>query len=63
MTYSLHTLNSSAAARDRDAPVRYGVSRFTHEIGLIVWAALLVLWLLALLSLLALPILAVMRSL
>ncbi|MBV5291915.1 MAG: DNA translocase FtsK 4TM domain-containing protein [Curvibacter lanceolatus] len=50
MTYSLHTLNSSAAARDRDAPVRYGVSRFTHEIGLIVWAALLVLWLLALLT-------------
>ena len=50
MTYSLHTLNSSAPARDRDAPVRYGVSRFTHEIGLIVWAALLVLWLLALLT-------------
>jgi len=50
MTYSLHTLNSSATARDRDAPVRYGVSRFTHEIGLIVWAALLVLWLLALLT-------------
>ena len=50
MTYSLHTLNSSAPARDREAPVRYGVSRFTHEIGLIIWAALLVLWLLALLT-------------
>ena len=50
MTYSLHTLNSSASARERDTPVRYGVSRFTHEIGLIVWAALLVLWLLALLT-------------
>lgn len=50
MTYSLHTLNSSTPARDRDAPVRYGVSRFTHEIGLIVWAALLLLWVLALLT-------------
>ncbi|MDD0840522.1 DNA translocase FtsK 4TM domain-containing protein [Curvibacter sp. HBC61] len=48
MTYSLHTLTSPATRRE--APPRSGVSRFTHEIGLILWAAVLALCLLALLS-------------
>ncbi|MBX3657228.1 MAG: DNA translocase FtsK 4TM domain-containing protein [Ramlibacter sp.] len=47
MTYSLNTLNASAA----DGPVpRTGVGRFAHEIALVLGLAALVFWLLALWS-------------
>jgi len=45
MTYSLDTLNNSGA---REAPPRGGVSRFAHEIALVLGAAALLFWLLAL---------------
>jgi S-DNA-T family DNA segregation ATPase FtsK/SpoIIIE len=45
MTYSLNTLNA-----DRDNASAPGVSRFTQEIGLVLGAAALAFWLLALLS-------------
>jgi S-DNA-T family DNA segregation ATPase FtsK/SpoIIIE len=48
MTYSLHTLTSSSPQREE--PPRYGVSRFAHEIGLIFWALVLALWVVALLT-------------
>jgi S-DNA-T family DNA segregation ATPase FtsK/SpoIIIE len=44
MTYSLNTLNSTAA----NAPERTGAGRFAHEIGLILGLLGLVFWLLAL---------------
>ncbi|WP_431150229.1 DNA translocase FtsK [Acidovorax facilis] len=47
MTYSLNTLNASAAAK---SPPRTGAARFGHEIGLMVGLLALVFWLLALLS-------------
>ena len=47
MTYSLNTLNASAAAK---SPPRTGAARFGHEIGLIVGLLALVFWLLALVS-------------
>ncbi|WP_426304873.1 DNA translocase FtsK [Acidovorax facilis] len=47
MTYSLNTLNASAAAK---SPPRMGAARFGHEIGLMVGLLALVFWLLALLS-------------
>lgn len=47
MTYSLNTLNASAAAK---SPPRTGAARFGHEIGLVVGLLALVFWLLALLS-------------
>ena len=47
MTYSLNTLNASAAAK---FPPRTGAARFGHEIGLLVGLLALVFWLLALIS-------------
>jgi len=47
MTYSLNTLNSSRSAATAE---RSGWQRFADEIGLIASLALLVFWLLALLS-------------
>lgn len=47
MTYSLNTLNASAAAK---SPPRTGAARFGHEIALIVGILALVFWLLALVS-------------
>ena len=47
MTYSLNTLNASAAAK---SPPRTGAARFGHEIGLLVGLLALVFWLLALVS-------------
>ncbi|WP_306554104.1 DNA translocase FtsK [Acidovorax sp.] len=47
MTYSLNTLNASAAAK---SPPRTGAARFGHEIALMVGLLALVFWLLALLS-------------
>jgi S-DNA-T family DNA segregation ATPase FtsK/SpoIIIE len=47
MTYSLNTLNASAAAK---SPPRTGAARFGHEIGLVLGLLALVFWLLALLS-------------
>jgi DNA segregation ATPase FtsK/SpoIIIE, S-DNA-T family len=47
MTYSLDTLNTPRAAM---APPRGGVGRFAHEIGLVLGAAGLLFWLLALLT-------------
>ena len=47
MTYSLNTLNASAAAK---SPPRTGAARFGHEIGLMVGLLALVFWLLALFS-------------
>jgi DNA segregation ATPase FtsK/SpoIIIE, S-DNA-T family len=47
MTYSLDTLNTSRAAM---APARGGVGRFAHEIGLVLGAAGLLFWLLALVT-------------
>ncbi|UCV00387.1 DNA translocase FtsK [Acidovorax radicis] len=47
MTYSLNTLNASAAAK---SPPRTGAARFGHEIGLVVGLLALVFWLLALVS-------------
>ncbi|HWI82569.1 DNA translocase FtsK 4TM domain-containing protein, partial [Ramlibacter sp.] len=47
MTYSLDTLNNTRAAA---APARGGVSRFAHEIGLVLGAAALLFWLLALIT-------------
>ena len=47
MTYSLNTLNASAAAK---SPPRTGAARFGHEIGLMVGLLALVFWLLALAS-------------
>ncbi|MDP3230101.1 MAG: DNA translocase FtsK 4TM domain-containing protein [Acidovorax sp.] len=47
MTYSLNTLNASAAAK---SPPRTGAARFGQEIGLIVGLLALVFWLLALVS-------------
>ena len=47
MTYSLNTLNASAAAK---SPPRTGAARFGHEISLIVGLLALVFWLLALVS-------------
>lgn len=47
MTYSLNTLNASAAAK---SPARTGAARFAHEIGLVLGLLALVFWLLALLS-------------
>ena len=46
MTYSLNTLNASAAAK---SPPRTGAARFGHEIALVVGLLALVFWLLALL--------------
>ena len=47
MTYSLNTLNASAAAK---SPPRTGAARFGHEIALVVGLLALVFWLLALVS-------------
>ncbi|MBU0749073.1 MAG: DNA translocase FtsK 4TM domain-containing protein [Gammaproteobacteria bacterium] len=47
MTYSLNTLNASAAAK---SPPRTGAARFGHEIGLVLGLLALVFWLLALVS-------------
>src|SRR6218665_3210070 len=47
MTYSLNTLNASAAAK---SPQRTGAARFGHEIGLLSGLLALVVWLLALVS-------------
>ena len=47
MTYSLNTLNASAAAK---SPPRTGAARFGHEIGLVLGLLALVFWLLALLD-------------
>ncbi|HEY0887254.1 MAG TPA: DNA translocase FtsK 4TM domain-containing protein [Ramlibacter sp.] len=47
MTYSLDTLNNTGA---RAAPARGGVSRFAHEITLVLGAAGLLFWLLALVT-------------
>ncbi|NKE68774.1 DNA translocase FtsK [Ramlibacter sp. RBP-2] len=47
MTYSLDTLNNTGA---RGAPARGGVSRFAHEIALVLGAAALLFWLLALVT-------------
>ncbi len=47
MTYSLNTLNASAAAK---SPPRTGAARFGHEIGLMLGLLALVFWLLALTS-------------
>ncbi len=47
MTYSLDTLNNPGA---RPAPSRGGVSRFAHEITLVLGAAALLFWLLALVT-------------
>ena len=47
MTYSLNTLNASAAAK---SPPRTGAARFGHEVALIVGILALVFWLLALVS-------------
>ena len=45
MTYSLNTLNA-----DRNGTAPRGISRFAHEMGLIVGATLLVFWAIALLT-------------
>ena len=45
MTYSINTLNA-----DRANPPVSGVSRFAHELALVLGAALLGFWLIALLS-------------
>lgn len=47
MTYSLNTLNASAAAK---SPPRTGVARFGHEVSLLVGLLALIFWLLALIS-------------
>jgi DNA segregation ATPase FtsK/SpoIIIE, S-DNA-T family len=47
MTYSLNTLNASAAAK---SPPRTGAARFGHEIGLVLGLLALIFWLLALVS-------------
>ncbi|MBP7503680.1 MAG: DNA translocase FtsK 4TM domain-containing protein, partial [Aquabacterium sp.] len=47
MTYSLNTLNASAAAK---SPPRTGAARFGHEMALMVGLLALVFWLLALVS-------------
>ncbi len=47
MTYSLDTLNNAGASA---APSRGGVSRFAHEITLVLGAAALLFWLLALVT-------------
>ncbi len=47
MTYSLNTLNASAAAK---SPPRTGAARFGHEVSLLVGLLALIFWLLALLS-------------
>ena len=47
MTYSLDTLNNTGA---RAAPARGGVSRFAHEIALVLGAAGLLFWVLALVT-------------
>src|SRR4051794_7057513 len=47
MTYSLDTLNNP---RGVAAPARGGASRFAHEIGLVLGAAALLFWLLALVT-------------
>ena len=46
MTYSLNTLNADR----RDTPAVSGIARFAQEIGLVLGAAALAFWLLALLS-------------
>lgn len=46
MTYSLNTLNADR----REAPAVGGIARFAQEIGLVLGAAALAFWLLALLS-------------
>ena len=47
MTYSLNTLNASAAAK---SPPRTGAARFGHEVSLLVGLLALIFWLLALVS-------------
>ena len=47
MTYSLHTLSDAAPAES--AP-RAGLARFAHETALVLGAAALVFWLLAMVS-------------
>ncbi len=44
MTYSLNTLNASAAAK---SPPRTGAARFGHEVSLLVGLLALIFWLLA----------------
>ncbi|MBE7939242.1 MULTISPECIES: DNA translocase FtsK [Ramlibacter] len=49
MTYSLHTLSDAAPARGASAP-RQGAARYAQEFALVLGAAALVFWMLALLS-------------